>query len=196
MTDSAFPSGIAIREARADDAPGMARVHVQSWRSTYPGLIPAQFLVNLAEAPAARRWASIAEARAPGQGALVAVDVAGVVAAPGTIVGISSFGTRRVAVQDHAGEFHALYLLDDAKGRGIGRRLMAGMADRMLAAGIRSAVVWCLRDNPSRWFYERLGGIRLAERPIRFAAADLVEIAYGWRDLTPLARLSAGPEVR
>ena len=33
-------------------------------------------------------------------------------------------------------------------------------------------------------------------RPIRFADTDLVEIAYGWRDLTPLARLSAGPEVR
>lgn len=192
MTDTT----VAIRQANAADAAGMARVHVQSWRSTYPGLIPAQFLVNLSEPPAAQRWAAIAETRGPGQGAFVAVDVAGLIAAPGTIVGIASFGTRRVTVQGHTGELHALYLLDDAKGYGIGRRLMAAMADRFLAAGVRSAAVWCLRDNPSRWFYERLGGIKVAERPIRFANTDLVEIAYGWRDLTPLARLSAGPEVR
>ncbi|ALG71223.1 GNAT family acetyltransferase [Azospirillum thiophilum] len=192
MTDTT----VAIREAYLTDAAGMARVHVQSWRSTYPGLIPAPFLVGLSEPAAAQRWAAIAEARAPGQGAFVAVDCAGLVSAPGTIVGIASYGARRVAVRDHGGEFHALYVLDDAKGMGIGRRLMAAMADRFLAADIRSAVVWCLRDNPSRWFYERLGGIRVAERPIRFAGTDLVEIAYGWRDLTPLARLSAGPEVR
>ena len=52
MTDTT----VAIRQARASDADGMARVHVQSWRSTYPGLIPAQFLVNLSEPAAAQRW--------------------------------------------------------------------------------------------------------------------------------------------
>lgn len=192
MTDTA----VAIREARAADAGGMARVHVQSWRSTYPGLIPDPFLVNLSEPAAAARWRAVAEARGPGHGAFVAVDVAGTVAPPGSVVGIASYGARRVTMDGYGGEFYALYLLDEAKGLGVGRRLMAAMAERLLAADIRTAAVWCLRDNPSRWFYERLGGTRIAERPIRFAGSALVEIAYGWRDLAPLARLSAGPEVR
>lgn len=187
---------VAVREARAADATGIARVHVQSWRSTYPGLIPDSFLVNLSEPAAAARWRSVAEAQGPGHGAFVAVDVTGTIAPAGSIIGIASYGARRVAVDGYGGEFYALYLLDEAKGLGIGRRLMAAMADRFLAADIRSAAVWCLRDNPSRWFYERLGGSRIAERPIRFAGSQLVEIAYGWRDLAPLARLSAGPEVR
>lgn len=192
MTDTAFE----IREARAADAAGMARVHVQSWRSTYPGLIPTQFLVNLSEPAAAERWRTVAEARGPGQGAFVAVDTKGLVAPAGSVVGIASFGARRVPVEGFGGEFYALYLLDEAKGLGLGRRLMAVMAERLLGDGVRSAAVWCLRDNPSRWFYERLGGSRVAERPIRFAGAALTEIAYGWHDLAPLARLSAGPEVR
>lgn len=186
---------IAIREARAADAAGMARVHVQSWRSTYPGLIPDPFLVNLSEPAAAARWRSVVGTRGPGQGSFVAIDMTGAVASAGSVVGIASFGARRGTMDDYGGEFYALYLLDEAKGLGVGRRLMAAMAERLLAAGIRSAVVWCLRDNPSRWFYERLGGLRVAERPIRFAGAPLVEIAYGWHDLAPLARLSAGPEV-
>ena len=185
---------MVIRGARPSDAVGIAKVHVASWRETYPGLVPDTYLVNLSEAAAAMRWHNAVlgavQARGKGQGALVVVDERD------TVVGFATFGGRRVPVDGYEGEFYALYLLEEAKGQGIGRRLMAHMAERLLEGGKRNAVVWCLRDNPSRWFYERLGGRRVAERPIKFAGADLVEIAYGWPDLTPLARLSAGPEMR
>jgi hypothetical protein len=74
--------------------------------------------------------------------------------------------------------------------------LMAAMAAELVNYGMNSAVVWVLHNNPSRWFYERLGGVRLAEKPVGFAGATLTEVAYGWRDLAPLARLSADPPVR
>ncbi|MBP2290339.1 GNAT family N-acetyltransferase [Azospirillum rugosum] len=182
--------GMVIRDARPSDAVGIAKVHVASWRETYPGLVPDTYLVNLSEAAAAMRWHNAVQAHAKGQGALVVVD------GMDKIVGFATYGGRRVPVEGYEGEFYALYLLEEAKSQGIGRRLMAVMAERLLESGQRNAVVWCLRDNPSRWFYERLGGTRVAERPIQFAGADLVEIAYGWQDLTPLARLSAGPEMR
>ena len=181
---------VVIREARPSDATGIAKVHIASWRATYPGLVPANYLVNLSEAAAAMRWHNAVQAHGKGQGALVVADERG------EVVGFATYGGRRVPVEGYEGEFYALYLLDEVKGQGIGRQLMAIMAERLLKAGTRTAVVWCLRDNPSRWFYERLGGTRVAERPIKFAGADLVEIAYGWHDLTPLARLSAGPEMR
>ena len=38
---------IAIRRARARDAPGIAAVHVATWRSAYAGLLPDEFLENL-----------------------------------------------------------------------------------------------------------------------------------------------------
>lgn len=182
--------GLVIRDARPSDAVGIAKVHVASWRATYPGLVPDKYLVNLSEAAAAMRWHNAVLAHGKGQGALVVVDERD------EVVGFATYGGHRVPVEGYEGEFYALYLLDEAKGLGLGRRLMAVMAERLLDAGLKTAVVWCLRDNPSRWFYERLGGTRVADRPIQFAGANLVEIAYGWRDLTPLARLSAGPEMR
>src|SRR6185312_4321023 len=38
---------IAIRRARAADASAIAAVHVSAWRSTYPGILPDNFLARL-----------------------------------------------------------------------------------------------------------------------------------------------------
>ena len=36
-----------IREATLDDVTASARVHVDSWRTTYAGIIPAEYLAGL-----------------------------------------------------------------------------------------------------------------------------------------------------
>lgn len=181
-----------IRNAAPGDALRIAQVHVASWRSTYPTMLPPRYLLGLSEERLQRQWYAmlIDEAIRLGQGTVVADD------SPNGLVGFGSYGAQRTRLDGYAGEFYTLYLLDDAKGLGLGRRLMAAMAERLLEVGTRSAIVWCLRDNPARWFYERLGGQRIGERPTHFAGTDLVEIAYGWRDLVPLARMSADPGVR
>ena len=46
-----------------------------------------------------------------------------------------------------------------------------------------------LRENAAaRCFYERLGGIIVCEREEEQSGATLVEVAYGWRDLSLLLR--------
>lgn len=177
---------ILIRPARPADAVGIARVHVESWRNTYPGMVPDGYLVGLSATASAARWLRVLA----GRGTFVAIDDRE------GIVGFATCGAQRTRLEGFGGEFYAIYLLDYMQGQGIGRRLMATMASELMDAGMTSAVVWVLEHNPSRWFYERLGGARLAEQPIAFAGAVLTEVAYGWRDLAPLARLSAGPRVR
>lgn len=179
-----------IREAVPGDAEAIARVHVTSWRSTYPGLLPDSYLVGMSEGSARQRWRSILSSTHLGRRTLVAVE-------PGEgVVGFGHCGLRRACSQldGFDGEFYALYLLDEAQGRGIGRRLMGVMAERLLDIGLQSALVWCLAGNPARWFYERLGGQRVAERPIRFSGSEQKEIAFVWRDLVPLL-LDADPKV-
>jgi hypothetical protein len=42
-------------------------------------------------------------------------------------------------------------------------------------------IVWVLRDNPYRRFYEAVGGEVVSERMISIGEAELPEVAYGWR---------------
>ncbi len=178
-----------IRPATISDAPGIAHVHVESWRSTYPGMLPDRYLVGLSTASHEKRWRGLLTGAPPrGRRTFVASSA-------GRIVGFSSCGPQRTGLPGFGGEFYALYLIDQAQGMGMGRRLLAAMAQHFLAAGTQAAMVWVLRDNPSRYFYERLGGQMLAEQPISFAGAHLMEVAYGWTDLVPLARLAADPPV-
>lgn len=179
-----------IRPARPLDANGIADVHVASWRATYPGMLPNGYLVSLSARTWRERWRRMLSDPRTAAGTYVAVD------APFGVIGFGSCGHQRSSLDGFGGEFFALYLYDHAQGRGLGRRLMAAMAEDLVGRGINSAVVWVLASNPSRWFYERLGGMRLAEKPTEFAGVPVVETAYGWRDLAPLARLSAGPSVR
>jgi len=180
----------SIRSAMPEDAAGIAAVHVDSWRTTYPGILPDRYLVGLSVAEHERRWRRLL-GNPPARRRQTKVACG----ADGVIVGFGSMGPQRTALKGYGGEFYALYLAEQVQGVGIGRRLLAAMAQDMATAGTGSAVVWVLRDNPARFFYERLGGTLVAEQPIRVAGIQVMERAYGWLDLLPLARMAADPSV-
>jgi hypothetical protein len=46
--------------------------------------------------------------------------------------------------------------------------------------------VWVLARNPSRKFYESLGGQLIGEQEIERGGESFTEVAYGWRDLSLL----------
>ncbi|WP_225889908.1 GNAT family N-acetyltransferase [Indioceanicola profundi] len=183
------PAGAYIRQATPADAGGIASVHVESWRSTYAGILPDDFLVRLSVPAYTARWRRLLGEREGGRRTLIGLT------AEGIPVGFASCGPQRTSIHGYAGEFYAIYLADHVHGAGWGRYMLGSMAQELLKEGMRSAVVWVLRENPSRWFYERMGGQLLAEQPISFAGARLTEVAYGWEDLVPLSRCGAGPRV-
>lgn len=180
---------VTIRPALPADAAGMADVHVATWRTTYPGLLPDRYLVALDPKAYAAHWRRALADPQRGRGCHVAVDEGG------GVLGFGWCGRQRSRVDGYQAEFYALYVVDHAQGQGIGRRLMGVMAEDLVGRGHRSALVWVLQRNPSRFFYERMGGLHCAEHPISFAGKAMTEIAYGWPDLMSLGRLSAGPRV-
>jgi ribosomal protein S18 acetylase RimI-like enzyme len=106
----------------------------------------------------------------------VAVDATGV------IRGFGSCGPNR-GDPFFAGEVFTLYVAPDWQNQGIGRRLLIALFRRLVAAGRRSAIVWVLRDNPARFFYERLGARQVSRRPLPVGGKAVEAVAYGWRDL-------------
>jgi len=187
---------ITVRRAQPVDAMAIGTVHVAAWRSTYPGILPANYLANLS---VSRQAAHYDAAIRGGIGVFVAVasgEEPHAVSSP-RIIGFATAGRARAGgvIGGHElgeGEIETLYVLDDWRDRGIGRRLMAAAAAWLSERGCRSVFLWVLRDNPSRWFYLHLGGRPAAEAPIRFASRLVVQTAFVWDPIERL--LAASPQ--
>ncbi len=163
-----------VRMAELGDAQGLAGVYVETWRTTYAGMVPDKVLLDLSETAQAARWTrSIARGD---ELVMLAEDVGR------GIVGLSS-GGRTCEPHGCNAEIFTLYILPDEQGRGVGRALLAGMFSEFLAQGLDSAIIWVLAANPARFFYETTGGKRSVEREERLWGSSLPEIAYIWPDL-------------
>jgi len=176
--------------ARPEDAVAIAPVHVASWRDTYPGLIPEDFLLRRLSVPrSAAQWQAALLRPGSGHATLVAEVSAGdggSTPVASAVVGFASAGPARQR-GSFAGELYALYVLPDYQGDGLGRLLVNRIAQRLLGNGIDSMYVEVLEGNPSRFFYEAMKGVRLAQRDLQFAGTRLPVVLYGWTDLIALA---------
>jgi hypothetical protein len=152
-----------------DDAYAIARVQVDGWRETYGGIIPQPVLDALSVDGQARQW----------RGWLSIPTTTAHVALEGErIVGFSAAGPAHDgAPPGSEAEIYAIYLDKDQHGKGIGRALFEVSREW---TGWRSLVVWVLEKNPSRGFYERLGGVVVGHKQSEMGGATLDEVAYGW----------------
>jgi ribosomal protein S18 acetylase RimI-like enzyme len=186
---------IGVRRARPGDAVAIAAVHVAAWRSAYPGILPDDYLARLSVPRQAAHYEGAI--RSPSTGVYVAT-ASGIDVLAGSgprVIGFATAGRARGAEVSGRrlgeGEVETLYVLDDWRDRGVGRRLLRAAAAHLAETGCRSAFLWVLRDNPSRWFYTRLGGRPVAEAPISVGGQPLIQTAFAWDPIERLLGASA-----
>ena len=146
-------SAVAVRQARVDDAPQMARVHVDSWRHTYrglmsdallddPGLLQARELFWIG-ALTDERWSSNR----------IALAETGSVEADGTVIGIAMSGPAHEPGTTWDWQLHVLYVEATHHGRGVG----AALLDAVLHPH-ETATSWVADPNPrAQAFYRKHG---------------------------------------
>jgi ribosomal protein S18 acetylase RimI-like enzyme len=136
-------SDLTVRPAVAEDAAGIARVHIQAWRESYAHLLPAASLARLEQGPREERWRSILAAAAS--------DV-WVACAGREIVGWASAGGGRDDSGPRARELQGIYVLASQYGSGAGQLLLDA------AVGSGGAYLWVAENNPRAFaFYTRNG---------------------------------------
>ena len=173
---------LLIRPAHISDAEGIARVHVDSWRTAYPGIVPDDYLANMSYEQHSGVWEIILSEADETKPNYVAVDDNGVV------VGFGGGGPERSGDPDLDSELYVLHLLEDSQRRGVGRRLVMSVASNLARNGMVSMFVWVLEQNrPACLFYEALGGLPVREQEISIGGVTLAEIGYGWPDIGPLS---------
>jgi ribosomal protein S18 acetylase RimI-like enzyme len=165
---------ITIRAARPADAKHIARLDVETWQATYAGILATPFLVGLSEQRRELGWRTVIE-REP-RDVRVAAD------SDGEILGFGSCGRSRAGAA-FAGEVFTLYVAPDWQNQGIGRRLLVALFARLVAQGCGSAIIWVLRDNPGRFFYQRLGGREVQHKMFAVGGKRIEAAGYAWRDL-------------
>jgi ribosomal protein S18 acetylase RimI-like enzyme len=184
---------IRIRRAARQDAAAIGRVHVETWQATYAGLLPDAMLIAMSDVRQSAWWSQLLQDPAEARGVFVADD------AEMGVVGFGSCGPLRDPPDGlpegldgreiRVGEVYTLYVEPDFQNQGLGRRLLDALFRQLKADRCDTAVLWMLARNPTRFFYEGLGGERVGERTDTMGGTDVDEIAYAWRTLDgPLIR--------
>ena len=126
----------------------MARVHIASWRETYPGLLPPPMLERLSvSTEAIRRQRMLDRPRTPG------ATLPFVVEQEASIVGYGICHEQCSELLHHRGftsEVSELYMLRGAEGLGGGSGLMRAMASALLDRGHGAMSLWVLEQTVSR----------------------------------------------
>jgi L-amino acid N-acyltransferase YncA len=163
-----------VREANIADANGIAKVHVDSWRTTYENIIPDEFLKNLSYERREQLWTN----NIPKGNVFVAEND------EGKIVGFSSGGKERSGkYKEYQGELSSIYILKEYQGQGIGKLLAKPVIKEIEKLGINTMLVLVLEDNNSRLFYEALGGKIIDKVEVEIAGKKLSELVYGWDNI-------------
>ena len=154
---------MSIREARLEDAPAIARVHIDAWRETYQGIIPNTYLAQLSYAKRTQQW----------ERTLVDQRVY-VVESEDKVVGFAQGGPNRSDARE--GELYAIYVLQASQGQGLGKALFQRIAEDL--AEYETMQVSVLQDNPACQFYERFGGRVFEKSMIERGGVELVQRVY------------------
>jgi L-amino acid N-acyltransferase YncA len=167
-----------IRRATPEDAASIAHVHVDSWRTTYAGIVPDACLAALNEAERELQWQKWLTSDTPVYVAELDTQVIGFIAG----------GPIREPIETYDTELYAIYILQRAQGQGIGKALLQELATSLLGQGYKSMILWVLDQNPAKHFYIHTGAKILISKEIEMGSAMLPEAAYGWPDLNSLAK--------
>ncbi|MCW3792087.1 GNAT family N-acetyltransferase [Paenibacillus sp. LS1] len=167
-----------IRQAREGDAQGIAHVHTESWKTTYRGIVPDDFLDHLTTESRLSQWEKNIRSGEKDQILVVAEQP------DGNIVGFACGGKEREGKLSYDGELYAIYLLKDVQQTGIGQQLATHVVHHLRTLNMKSLILWALERNSACRFYEKMGGVPVHTQSIRIGGQDLIEVGYGWEDMS------------
>lgn len=166
-----------IKKADYKDALGVAKVQVESWKTTYKNIVPDEYLEQMTYKNRREKWEDIISK----QTVFVAKNN------KGEIIGFSNAGKERTGkFSDYEGELYAIYILNEYQGKGIGKLLLKSVFEYLKENKVFSMMVWVLENNKSRLFYEHYGAKIIDRTVIEINGKSLKELAYGWKDITEI----------
>lgn len=164
-----------IRKAVLSDAAGIAKVHVDSWKSTYKNIIPDAYLKKLSYEQRTELW----KRNITKEGNYVFIGENH----QGEIIGFADCGRRETNNVPNSGDLTSIYLLEEYQGYGIGRQLLKQLFLQFKELEVDQVFVEVLEDNRTRYFYEYYGAKLVKKESITIAGTELNLLIYEWIDV-------------
>lgn len=166
---------MSIRQATPNDSKGIAKVHVDSWRTTYKGIISDSYLDKLSYEQRTELWErNIAD---EGNYIVVAENE------DGQIIGFGTAATREENNVENSSDLTSIYLLEEYQGEGIGKALFTALFRHFTQSGYDKVFVEVLEENKTRHFYEYYGVSLVKTVQIKIGGEVLNELIYKWNDV-------------
>ena len=171
-------SAISLTVASPADAEAIARLHAQSWRNAYRGMLADEYLDRHVVADRLEFWSTRFATVAPDR-RLVLKAIG-----DGTLMGFVC--VLLDAEPQWGARLDNLHVSPESKGTGIGYALFQAAREWLASVSPDTAMhLWCVeRNHVARRFYDRQGG-KIVETATRPVAQELAvpELRYWWPPL-------------
>ena len=166
---------IIIERMKEEDIEQVAKILIDSWRIAYKDIIDETFLQNLCLEEKIEKLKKEYKVKEY----TIARDKE-----INEIIGVTRFGKRLDELDrfiEYDGEIYALYVKPELLRKKIGSKLLLYAKERLKEQGSHKMIIWCLKENqPSRKFYESMGGIWLGEKMRNIGGKDYPLVGYGY----------------
>lgn len=163
---------IQIRKAVLEDSEEIAKVHVESWRTTYSGIMKDSIIAGLDVGKRTELWKNNLTI----EGNLVVVAEK-----KGQIIGFAcGSAVKEGEYPEYDGDVTAIYFYKEEQGNGYGKLLLDALFQEFCQKGFRNAIVKVLDQNNSRYFYEKLGARLIDSQEVPQYGEGLNLLTYGW----------------
>lgn len=164
------------RKATSEDIQPIAKVHIASWRESFRGIVPQDFLDKMS----VKNRIDFLSKR------FLNSDVKFFVAenTEKNIIGFAEYGRARNKKYGCDAELYAIYFLREFQRKGIGSKLFQiGIRD-LINSGYESMYLEALVNSPFKSFYEKMGGKLIGQDNFKMDNENFNTVIYGWDDLT------------
>ena len=159
-----------IRKANLDDAENIAQILVHSWQVNFKNIVPEEYLNQMSVHKITKGVKKSLE-----------VNNLFVYENDDMIVAFVGCGSNRLQEHpEYEAELHAIHVLPDQKGKGIGKDLFEIVKVTLIEQSYANMILSVFEDNPATKFYEKLGGKFLDTRTVEYGGKQSIERLYGW----------------